>query len=231
MCGRYSVSSPRETIAKYFDAKPEASLAPSYNVAPTSDVYVVLEEGGVRHLDAFRWGLLPVWAKHIKQGARMINARAESLTDSNAFKRAFARRRCLLPADGFYEWRKLPDGKRKQPYFIRRKDGDPIALAGLWEEWRGPDRQGEPVHTCTIITTTANETMASIHNRMPVILPPSAWDAWLDPTNDDIEALAKLLVPAPAELLVAHPVSTAVNNVRNDSAELIIEATADQLVS
>jgi putative SOS response-associated peptidase YedK len=159
----------------------------------------------------------------------MINARAESLATSNAYKGAFRRRRAIIPADGFYEWRKLPDGKRKQPYFIQRGDGDPIALAGLWEEWRGPDRKGEPLRTCTIITTTPNETMAPIHDRMPVILPPSAWDTWLDPTYD-AAALGKLLVPAPAELLTAYPVPTAVNSVRNDGPELIVEATGDQLV-
>jgi putative SOS response-associated peptidase YedK len=126
--------------------------------------------------------------------------------------------------------RKLPGGKRKQPSYLERRDGEPIALAGLWEEWRGPDRKGEPLRTVTIITTTPNETMAPIHDRMPLILPPSAWDAWLDPTNDDTEALAKLLVPAPAELLVARPVTTAVNRTRNDGPELIAEATGDQLV-
>jgi putative SOS response-associated peptidase YedK len=123
-----------------------------------------------------------------------------------------------------------PGGKREQPYYIERRDGDPIALAGLWEEWRGPDRKGEPLRTCTIITTTPNETMAPIHDRMPVILPPSAWDQWLDPNNDDTDEREMLLAPAPAELLVARPVSTAVNNVRNDGPELIAEATGDQLV-
>ncbi len=126
-------------------------------------------------------------------------------TTSNAYKGAFKRRRAILPGDGFYEWKKLPGGKRKQPYYLERRDGDPIALVGLWEEWGGPDRKGEPLCTVTIITTDPNETMAPIHDRMPVILPPSAWDAWLDPTNDDTEALAKLLVPAPAELLVGPP--------------------------
>jgi putative SOS response-associated peptidase YedK len=160
----------------------------------------------------------------------MINARAEGLTASNAYKGAFRRRRAILPADGFYEWRKRPDSKRKQPYYIERRDGGPIALAGLWADWRGPDRKGEPLRTCTIITTTPNQTMAPIHDRMPVILPPSAWDTWLDPAYDDVAALGKLLVPAPGGLLTAHPVSTAVNSVRNDGPDLVVEATGDQLV-
>ena len=137
-----------------------------------------------------------------------------------------------MPAlPGFYEWKRLRGGKRKQPYFIIRRDSDPIAFAGLWETWWGPDRQGEPVHTCTIITTDANETMAPIHDRMPVILPPSAWDQWLDPTNNDTAALSELLVPAPASLLTAYPVATTVNNVRNDGPDLIAEARPDQLVT
>jgi putative SOS response-associated peptidase YedK len=193
-------------------------------------VYVVLDDGEARKVDVLRWGFVPGWAKDIKIGNRMINARAESVPASGAYKSAFKRRRAILPADGFYEWNKLPGGKRKQPYYLERRDGGPIALAGLWDEWRGPDRKGEPLRTVTIITTTPNETMAPIHDRMPVILPSSAWDTWLDPTNDDTEALARLLVPAPAELLVARPVTTAVNSTRNDGPELISEATGDQLV-
>jgi putative SOS response-associated peptidase YedK len=137
---------------------------------------------------------------------------------------------CDLPADGFYEWKKLPARRGEQPYYLERRDGEPIALAGLWDEWRGPDRKGEPLRTVTIITTTPNKTMKRIHDRMPVILPPSAWDTWLGPDNDDTEALAKLLVPAPDDLLVARPVSTAVNSVRNDGPELTDEATGDQPV-
>ena len=193
----------------------------SYNISPTSDVYVVFDDGEARKVDMLRWGLVPAWAKDLKIGNRMSNARAESVPTSNAYKGAFKRRRAIMPADGFYEWKKLPGGKRKQPYYLERRDGEPIALAALWEEWRGPDRKGEPLRTCTIITTTANETMAPIHDRMPVILPQSAWDTWLDPANDDTEALGKLLVPAPARLLTARPVSTAVNSERNDGPALI----------
>jgi putative SOS response-associated peptidase YedK len=151
----------------------------------------------------------------------MINARADSVADKNAFKNAFRRRRCLVPADGFYEWRKVPGQKTKQPYFIHRADGEPLAFAGLWEEWRGPDREaGHTLRSATIITTGANATMEPIHDRMPVVLPPSAWDRWLAEGEADLHALEGLLVPAPAELLVVHPVSTAVGNVRNQGPHL-----------
>jgi putative SOS response-associated peptidase YedK len=222
MCGRFVAASSPDEIAQYFDAEaPEALLEPSYNVAPTNDIYAVLNDGGVRRLDAFHWGLVPVWAKDPKVGSKMINARAETLAAKNAYKPAFKRRRCLIPADGFYEWKKIPGQKTKQPHFIHRPDGEPLAFAGLWEVWRGPDRQGDPLRSCTIVTTSANETMQPLHDRMPVILPASAWDEWLDPANDDLETLGKLLVPAPPELIVHHPVSTEVNRVSNKGAELI----------
>ena len=222
MCGRFVSASPPDQIASYFEAEaPEALLERSYNVAPTRDIYAVLEDGGVRHLDAFHWGLIPLWAKDAKIGSRMINARAESLATKGAFKSAFAKRRCIIPVDGFYEWKKLPDGKRKQPMFIHHPEGEPYALAGLWEVWRGPERDQEPLRSATIITGAPNETIATIHDRMPIILPKSAWATWLDRENDDLEALGKLLVPAPAELTLMHPVATEVNNVRNDGPELI----------
>jgi putative SOS response-associated peptidase YedK len=222
MCGRFVSASSPDEIARYFDAEaPEALLEPSYNVAPTNDVYAVLNDGGVRRLDAFHWGLVPIWAKDPRQGSKMINARAETLAAKNAYKPAFKRRRCIIPADGFYEWTKVPGQKTKQPHFIHRPDGEPLAFAGLWEVWRGPDKQGDPLRSCTIVTTSANETMQPLHDRMPVILPASAWEEWLDPANDDIETLGKLLVPAPPEIIVTHPVSTEVNTVRNKGAELI----------
>jgi putative SOS response-associated peptidase YedK len=220
MCGRFVAATPPDQVAAYFGATAEALLDPSWNVAPTNDVYAVLEDGGLRHLDAFRWGLIPSWAKDPKIGSRMINARAETLAEKNAYKAAFRKRRCLVPADGFYEWKALPGQKRKQPYFIHRTDGEPLAFAGLWEVWRGPDRDQEPLRTATIITTEANETMAPVHDRMPVILPASAWGEWLDRDLDDLEALGRLLVPAPT-LLTLRPVSTEVNSVRNKGPELI----------
>lgn len=228
MCGRFVSASPPEEIGKYFDtaAVAEKLLEPSYNVAPTNDVYVVTEDGGTRRLDAYHWGLVPFWAKSPAAGSKMINARAETIADKNAYKRPFAKRRCIIPADGFYEWKKIPGQKAKQPYFINRRDDEPLAFAGLWEVWRGPDGAknkdaAEQLRSCTIITTSANETMQQIHDRMPVILPASAWDRWLDPGNDDTQALSQLLVPAPPTLLRLTPVSTEVNNVRNKGSQLI----------
>ncbi|HEX4819362.1 MAG TPA: SOS response-associated peptidase [Acidimicrobiales bacterium] len=226
MCGRFVSSSPPDELAKYFDvdAVAEQVIEPSYNVAPSQDVYVVVESGGSRRLDAFRWGLVPFWAKDPATGYKMINARAESVTDKNAYKRAFQKRRCIIPADGFFEWKKIPGQKAKQPYFIHRSDGEPMAFAGLWEVWRpadDEDRTSEPLRTCTIITGEPNEKVADIHDRMPVMLPPSAWAEWLDPENDDVETLGKFLVPAPATLYALHPVTRAVNNVQEKGPELI----------
>lgn len=223
VCGRFvSTSSPAD-LASYFGAEaPEEGLDQSWNVAPTNDVYVVRADGGLRQIDAFHWGLVPVWARDPKVGSRMINARAETLATKGAFKAAFRKRRGIIPADGFYEWHKVPGHKAKQPYFIHRPDGEPYAFAGLWEVWRGPDRSGpEQLRSCTIITTAANTAMEAIHHRMPVLLPPSAWDEWLDPDHDDLEALGRLLVPAPPQLTVLRPVGTGVNRVQNKGEDLV----------
>lgn len=230
MCGRFVSSSTPDELAAYFgvDQVAEAVLEPNYNVAPTQDVYAVVEDDGARNLDAFFWGLVPSWAKDAKIGSRMINARAETLASKNAYKSSFTKRRCIIPADGFYEWQALDkpvksaDGKsiKKQPMFITRADGAPLAFAGLWSVWRGPDKDQEPLRSVTIITTTPNATMASIHDRMPVILPEARWDTWLDRDNGDLDRLERLLVPAADDVLVTTPVSTAVNNVRNNGAAL-----------
>lgn len=211
-------------MARYFDAQApaEAALTANYNVAPTNDVYVVLEEGGVRRLGHHHWGLVPFWAKSPAIGNKMINARAEGLAEKNAFKHAFRKRRCIVPADGFYEWMKVSGHKTNQPYFVHRRDHEPIAFAGLWEEWKGPERDSaQRLRSATILTTEANELMAPIHHRMPVILPPSAWDQWLDPTDADLDTLGRFLVPAPPHILTLHPVSTDVGNVRNNRPQLI----------
>jgi putative SOS response-associated peptidase YedK len=171
---------------------------------------------------------VPFWAKSPAIGNRQINARAETLADKPAYRNAFKKHRCLIPADGFYEWKKVPGQKKKQPFFIHRPDDEPLAFAGLWEEWRGPERDGsQTLRSCTIITTSANETMEPIHDRMPVILPPSAWDQWLDPEDHDTPALGKLLVPAPPRIITMHPVSTDVGNVRNNGPELTAEVDPD----
>lgn len=229
MCGRYVSATPPDQIAAYFGAEePETRLPASYNVAPTNDVYAVLSDGSARHLDAFHWGLIPLWAKDAKIGSRMINARAETLAEKSAFKSAFKKRRCLIPADGFYEWRKNandPKKGKKQPFFIHRPDGEPYAFAGLWEVWRGPSRDQDPLRSCTIITTTPNDAMSAVHDRMPVILPASAWDVWLDRENDDLDLLGRLLVPSPRSVIAMHPVSTEVNSARNEGEALIEETT------
>lgn len=222
MCGRYVAATSADDIAAHFDAQPawEHALEPSWNVAPTDDVPVVLVRDGARRVAAHHWGLVPQWADSPKVGSRMINARAESLASKSAFKHAFARRRCLVPADGFYEWRH--DGsKAKQPFFIHGTDGRPLAFAGLWERWSPRDRPDEPLRSATIVTTTPNDLLATLHDRMPVILTPDAWDEWLDPGNDDLDELSDLLVPCDASLLAMHPVSRDVGNVRNQGAQLV----------
>lgn len=224
MCGRFVSASPPDEIARYFGAERtrDALLEPSYNVAPTDDIYVVRQSGTSRRLEAFHWGLVPFWAKDPSVGNRMINARAEGLADKGAYRSAFRDRRCLVPADGFYEWRKIEGRRQKQPYFVHRPDDEPMAFAGLWERWRGPDRESdEMLRSCTIVTTSANDTMAPIHDRMPVVLPPSAWDQWLDPDGHDTAGLGALLVPAPSTFTVVHPVGPDVGNVGNDGPQLV----------
>ncbi|MGI8663639.1 MAG: SOS response-associated peptidase [Acidimicrobiales bacterium] len=233
MCGRFVSSSPPDELARYFDATQvtERVIEPSFNVAPTEDVFVVVERGGVRRLDAFRWGLIPFWAKEPKVGQKMINARAEGLVGKSAYRNAFKKKRCLIPANGFFEWMRVPGQKAKQPMFVHRVDGEPIAFAGLWEMWRPPELRDDDqaiIRSCTIITGDPNDKVAEIHDRMPVMLPPSAWDAWLDSTNDDLDSLGALLLPAPSELLELHPVSTAVNDVRQDGPALIEPMERDQ---
>jgi putative SOS response-associated peptidase YedK len=229
MCGRFVAASPPDQIARYFDAQaPEALLAPSYNVAPTNDVYAVLEDGSSRRVEALHWGLVPRWAKDPSVGNRMINARAETLAAKNAYKHAFAKRRCIIPADGFYEWQ-AREGRPKQPMYIRLADGEPLALAGLWEAWRDPDAADDDeqgwLRSCVIVTTDANELLVSIHDRMPVVLPEGAWDTWLDPSNHDTAALAELLRSAVAEWFEAYPVSTRVNRPSNNGPELLERIT------
>lgn len=225
MCGRFVSASTPERIAAYFGADTSVeTLGENFNVAPTNDIYgVVADADGHLEVQVFHWGLIPVWAKDRKIGQQMINARAETIAEKPAFKGVFKKHRCIVPMDGFYEWKVVPGQKAKQPYFIHRRDGEPLAVAGLWAAWRdktaGPDAPW--LHSCTVITTAANATMAPVHDRMPVLLPPSVWPQWLDPDNHDLDALTALLVPAPDDLLEMHPVSTSVNSVRNKGAELI----------
>jgi putative SOS response-associated peptidase YedK len=225
MCGRYFLDSSIEALEIQFEAEFEpaarALLAPRYNIAPTTAVPVVVAAaGGGRLIVLHRWGLVPGWAKDPAMGARLANARAETAAAKPAFRNAFRRGRCILPADGFYEWQVGPDGT-KQPYCFRAADGRPLGLAGLRERWEGPDGV---LDTCTILTTAANELMAPIHDRMPVVLPPSAYAAWLDlsggPAPGRQDRLQDLLAPCPASFLQAYPVHPRVGNVRNEGAGL-----------
>lgn len=220
MCGRFTQERSDHELAEWFEAEPLTDRPGGrFNVAPTDPVAVVVEKGERRALTEYRWGLIPHWAKDASIGSRLINARAETLASSNAFRDSFARRRCLVPADGFYEWRRDPG--RRQPFLIHRLDGGPLAFAGLWSGWRDPETQ-EIRRTFTIVTTGANDLMSPIHDRMPVVVPPEAWDRWLDPTLEDVAELNGLLVPPPDEGLEAYPVETLVNNVRNNGPELIL---------
>ena len=220
MCGRYSITTPLEAMLRLFRLSgPLPNIQARYNVAPTQDAPVVRfsADAEERELAMLRWGLIPSWAKEARIGYKMINARAETVAQKPAFRNAFRHRRCLVPADGFYEWRKL--GNDKQPYRITLADGGPFAFAGLWERWQGPD--GEAVDSFTIITTEANPLLRPIHDRMPVIIDPAARDMWLNIGSEVAEAAQQLLRPYPAAAMMAYPVSRRVNKPSNDDEECI----------
>ncbi|HEY2284760.1 MAG TPA: SOS response-associated peptidase [Streptosporangiaceae bacterium] len=248
MCGRYASARKRIELLEEFSVQRDRvadDLQPDYNVAPTRKVYAVMDReqrphdgepeaeparGVARELRVVRWGLVPTWAKDISIGSKLINARAETVHEKPSFRRAFAKRRCLLPADGYYEWQVLENagprgGKRKQPYFIHRADSGLMAFAGLYELWRDkavPD--GDPaawLWTATIITTSAPDELGQIHDRMPMTIAPESWADWLDPANADADDVRALLVPAAARGLATYPVSTEVNSVRNNGPELM----------
>jgi putative SOS response-associated peptidase YedK len=247
MCGRYASSRKPEDLVEEFEirtSKVEEALAPDYNVAPTKPVYAVMErspssrdaveagekEPPERQLRVLTWGLVPSWAKDPSIGNRMINARMETVAEKPAYKRAFASRRCLLPADGYFEWypteQRTKGGKPlKQPFFIHPRDGGVLAMAGLYEIWRDPARPDDDPHrfrwTCTVLTTQAEDAVGHIHDRMPLMVEPERWSAWLDPTVSGRDDLLALLVPAAPGRLEAFPVSRDVNNVRNNGPGLI----------
>lgn len=217
MCGRYAATTPASAIAEIFKVDVLPDVLPRYNVAPTQSVIAVVADAGKREMKRFRWGLAPSWSKEGKPNAGMINARAETVAEKPAFRSAFKKRRCLVPADGFYEWMGTASGKA--PYLIGMKDRRPFAMAGLWETWRDKeDPEKEPLYTCSVVTVGPNEVMEPIHDRMPLILPESAWDAWMSP-DTPIEEIKALLVPYPAEEMAARPVSKAVNNARNEGPQ------------
>ncbi|MGJ0517176.1 MAG: SOS response-associated peptidase [Methylomicrobium sp.] len=219
MCGRFALYSDPFTLAHRFSAEAPPELRPRFNVAPTQNILIVREENDKRYFTCVRWGLIPPWAKAIDSGYSTINARAETVAHKPVFREAFRRRRCLIPADGFYEWQVKPEGKAKQPWFIVLRSRLPMALAGLWERWRSP--KGGDLESCSIIVTEANELMRPIHDRMPVILAPGDWNAWLDTAAHDARILQNLLKPYPDESMAAWPVSTQVNSPRHDTVECI----------
>jgi len=222
MCGRITQNLTSDEIAELFGAEDQAQTPGGrFNVAPTERILGVVENDEQRIVTTYRWGLIPPWAESVKIGVQMINARAETVTEKPAFRTAFRKSRCIIPVGAFYEWQRT--GPVKVPHAVVRQDGRPLSLAGLWTIWRDP-ASDERIRSCAIITTAANESMSSIHDRMPVILPESAWDEWLDPKNSDVPALQSLLHPLDADLLRVYPVSSLVNSVRNDTEELLVPA-------
>jgi putative SOS response-associated peptidase YedK len=218
MCGRFAFYSPHEAVTRLFDVAAAPDIEPRYNIAPTQYVAAVRETGGPREVAMLHWGLVPSWAKDKAIGARMINARAETLTEKPSFRSAFRRRRCLVLADGYYEWQR--SGTVKQPYFIGFADGAPFGMAGLWERWRDP-ASGEALESCCLVTTTPAAAVAQVHDRMPVIVPAEAYAEWLDPRNEATDRLGRLLGPCARPDIVARPVSQRVSNARNQGPDLI----------
>ena len=228
MCGRFTFASQAEVLNQtFFDFEIPMNMSPRYNISPTQDVAViantstdVAEQSKAGRVEFFHWGLIPSWAKDPKIGNKMINARSETLSEKPSFRNAYKRRRCLVLADGYYEWRQIPGDKSKQPIYIRFKSQKPFALAGLWEVWQTEDMD-EPLRSCTIITCPPNPLLAKIHHRMPVILPQDAYAEWLSPNEQSTDTLQPLLVPFPDEEMEAYPVSRFVNRPSNDSPECI----------
>ena len=218
MCGRFALRIPPKSIQQHYSLPESLELSPHYNIAPSQAVAVVRKLSGkkARQLDLLRWGLVPHWAKDNKIGYRMINARAETLSQKPSFRTAFNRHRCLIAADGFYEW--LHEGKVKQPFFIQMKDKTVFSFAGLWESWNSPE--GKVLESCTIITTSANELVRQIHDRMPVILPPEQYAEWLD-NSIPAESVQKFLMPFPSDEMEAYRVGSMVNSPKNDTPECI----------
>jgi putative SOS response-associated peptidase YedK len=220
MCGRYNITTAPEAIRQLFGYPERPNFPPRYNVAPTQPIPIVRLVNGERHFALVRWGLIPGWVKDPKAFSLLINARGESLNDKPAFRNAMRYRRCLIPADGFYEW----EVKSKRPYHVRLKGGGPFAFAGLWESWTGPN--GEETESAAIVTTDANNSLRPIHDRMPVMLEPEGYDLWLDCRNVDADTASALVAPIRDERVEAYEISPAVNRVANDSPDLVEPYTA-----
>ncbi len=220
MCGRFARYSLSRELERYFNAHPAAfEIQPNYNVAPTQEIPVILQHEGERHIKKRHWGLVPFWAKDISIGSRMINARVETVTSKPAFRAAFKQRRCLIPANGFYEWKGRAGSK--QPYFFHLPSEEPFAFAGLWEVWESRDEPPEagPYKSCTIITTDASEAVKDIHNRMPLILTPEFFKDWLDPENKQPDRIEQIMKSGFVSDLKCYPVSKLVNQVGNNRKE------------
>jgi putative SOS response-associated peptidase YedK len=217
MCGRYLITTAPEAVRRLFGYLEQPNFPPRYNVAPTQPIPIVRLNAGKREFALVRWGLIPAWVKDPRGFSLLINARGDTVNDKPAFRNAMKRRRCLIPADGFYEWQE--EGGRKRPYVVRPRHGGPIAFAGLWECWTGPN--GEEVETAAIVTTDANRSLHPIHHRMPVIVARDAFDFWLDCANVDALTAAAVFAPAPDGLMEAYEISTAVNRVANDGPDLL----------
>src|SRR3984893_18442737 len=227
MCGRFVITSPPAGLRQIFGYLDQPNFPPRYNIAPTQPIPVVIVENGIRHFRLMRWGLWPAWVKDLRQFTLLINARAETLLEKPAFKNAIKRRRCLIPADGYYEWQ--VSGKRKRPHFIHRRDGAPIGLAGLAETWIGPN--GEELDTVAIVTAPASADLAVLHHRVPVTIAPEDFDRWLDCRDDHAEAVMTLLTAPVEGELAWHEVSTRVNRAVNDDAQLILPITAEEMAA
>jgi len=222
MCGRFTLTvDPAELQDTFGDYDFPTQFAPRFNIAPTQPVLAIPNDGK-NTADFFVWGLIPKWAKDPSIGNRMINARGETLAEKSSFRGSYKYKRCLILADGFYEWKKQPGTKTKVPYFIHMQDRLPFAFAGLWDEWNSPD--GSQIRSCTIVTIEPNELMATLHNRMPVILPSGAYAQWLDSAPQTPDKLQPLIKPFSAEKMSAYPVSTLVNNPKNDRADCVVPA-------
>lgn len=224
MCGRFVSSSPVSVLAERFLAAEVTAedLGPRFNVAPSDPVLAVATVHGARRLGTLSWGLVPNWAATPPTGRRLVNLRSETVAQRGGFRRTLQHRRCIVPADGFYEWQIRPGRAPKQPYLVRARDGSLLAMAGLWDVWSDrTDPSAGRLRTCTVLTTAPNRVMAPLHDRMPVLLAPDTWDAWLDPEVTDVDALGDLLRPCPDDALELVPVGTAVNNVRNDGPSLV----------
>ena len=226
MCGRFTLKTPATELSAFFEGLNFSGIRPRYNICPTQQVTCIRESREQNHeVVPLRWGLVPFWAKDLKIGARMINARSETVSEKPSFRAAFKKRRCLVLADGFYEWKKLSEGK--QPHFISMQSESPFAMAGLWESWTDKsDPQSGTVETCTVLTTEANSMMEPLHDRMPVILQPDDYETWLDPTFEDHNHLQTLLRPFAPEEMQHWPVATIVNRPANDQPECITSVEA-----